>query len=369
MSTLINSSSTSLTSSAGASIISSPGLDQSKTGIKDIPSELITRCIVLAGNSHTSKLVNKEWRVFSYDSFDEIVNGYRQHPKLSLIVSQIMQTGGIQLTNREIAERTRRAVLDRAFAISLAVPDPAGIGLSRLLERVEAREDEILTRFFDGLISQIPGPARPIIVGNLTQRAAAIRIWMGDHHATLEGITQLRFSGLGLNALPPEIGLFVNLQQLELSYNQLNNLPAEIGQLVNLQTLNLCNNQLNNLPVAIGQLVNLRLLNLGHNQLNTLPDAIGQLVHLQWLHLGHNQLNTLPAAIGQLMRLGILNLSNNQLNNLPAEIGQLVNLHVLELSYNELDNLPAEIGQLVNLLRLYLLKNLYYLHMIHDYKI
>jgi len=161
MSTLINSSS----SSTVSSIISSPGLDQSKTGIKDVPPELITLSIVFAENPYTTKLVNKEWNNHSYNSFDEIVEGYKKHPK----VSQYMPVGDIQLTNREIVERTRRAVLDRAFALSLTIPDPAEVHLGTLLERVEqAREDKILTRFFDGLIPQIPEPARPVIEGDLT---------------------------------------------------------------------------------------------------------------------------------------------------------------------------------------------------------
>ena len=56
--------------------------------------------------------------------------------------------------------------------------------------------------------------------------------------------TSLDLSGLGLTALPPEIGQLANLAELNVSYNQLTTLPPEIGQLTDLTRLYLGGNPL-----------------------------------------------------------------------------------------------------------------------------
>jgi hypothetical protein len=171
------------------------------------------------------------------------------------------------------------------------------------------------------------------------------------------GATELNLSGMGLEALPPEIGDLANLQYLHLLSNQLTELPREIGNLTNLQFLSLVGNQLTNLPLEIGNLITLQHLSLSYNQLTELPPEIGNLTNLQTLFLDYNQLQIFPPEIGNLTNLRYLDLSNNQLISLPAEIGNLINLEELELTGNQLTTLPSEFRNLVNLCRLDLADN------------
>ncbi len=60
--------------------------------------------------------------------------------------------------------------------------------------------------------------------------------------------TRLVLSGLGLSALPPEIGQLTALTYLDVARNQLSALPPEIGQLTNLERLDLRENPKLGLP-------------------------------------------------------------------------------------------------------------------------
>jgi internalin A len=152
----------------------------------------------------------------------------------------------------------------------------------------------------------------------------------------------LDLSGMGLTALPPEIGQFTKLEQLRLNNNQLTALPPEIGQLTALTELWLNGNQFTALPPEIGQLTTLTELWLHYNQLTILPPEIGKLAALERLYLFQNRLTTLPAEIGQLTALKRLHLSDNQLAELPPQIGQLLALTELYLHSNAGLGLPAE---------------------------
>ncbi|TFI50791.1 TIR domain-containing protein [Mastigocladus laminosus UU774] len=183
------------------------------------------------------------------------------------------------------------------------------------------------------------------IVSTIGNKLSALPAEIG----LLNQLEELQIVDNRLASLPEEIGQLVNLQTLDLYRNQLSSLPEEIGQLVNLQTLDLYNNRLSSLPSEFGQLSKLQTLDLSSNQLSSLPREFGQLVNLQTLNLYNNRLTSLPGEIEQLVNLQILYLRSNQLNSLPKEIGQLVNLQVLDLNFNQLRSVPAEIVQLINL--------------------
>ena len=131
--------------------------------------------------------------------------------------------------------------------------------------------------------------------------------------AARTGAEDLDLDGLGLTALPPEIGQLKSLQRLFLSNNHLTVLPPEIGRLQDLYWLFVYENQLTALPPEIAQLAKLNDLSLRDNQLTALPPEIGQLQNLQELNLLGNQLTSLPAEIGQLQNLRVLKLSGNPL--------------------------------------------------------
>ncbi len=107
------------------------------------------------------------------------------------------------------------------------------------------------------------------------------------------GDTVLDLVGLGLTALPPEIGQLTKVTVLYLSNNRLSTLSPEIGQLTALTVLSLENNQLSTLPPEIGKLLKLKFLLLGHNALKELPEELRQL-KLTNLQLGGNELLGLP---------------------------------------------------------------------------
>ncbi|MBI5295752.1 MAG: leucine-rich repeat domain-containing protein [Chloroflexi bacterium] len=176
--------------------------------------------------------------------------------------------------------------------------------------------------------------------------------------AAESGSKRLKLSGLGLTALPLEIGQLQALTSLDLRKNQLTSLPPEIGQLQALITLDVSYNQLASLPPEIGQNQTLSSLDLSSNQFINLPPAIGQLQTLTWLDLSENQLTSLPPEIGQLQALNSLYLHKNQLTGLPPEIGQLRTLTLLVVYNNQLVCLPSEIGQLQSLTSLYINNNL-----------
>ena len=173
----------------------------------------------------------------------------------------------------------------------------------------------------------------------------------------LTALTGLRLQGNQLTTLPPEIGKLSALTGLYLQYNQLTTLPPEIGKLSALTELYLDRNQLTTLPPEIGKLTTLTRLDLEGNQLTTLPPEIGKLTALTELHLQDNQLTTLPPEIGKLTALTRLDLEGNQLTTLPPEIGKLTALTELHLQDNQLTTLPSEMLQLTELQRLFLHNN------------
>ncbi len=186
---------------------------------------------------------------------------------------------------------------------------------------------------------------RAIIVGTIGNQLSALPAEIG----LINQLEELQIVDNRLTSLPREFGQLVNLQRLDLHSNQLSSLPREFGQLVNLQRLDLHSNQLSSLPREFGQLVNLQMLYLHSNQLSSLPREFGQLVNLQMLYLRSNQLKSVPAEIVQLVNLQALDLNFNQLRSVPAEIVQLINLRMFDLNFNQLRSVPAEIVQLINL--------------------
>ncbi len=167
----------------------------------------------------------------------------------------------------------------------------------------------------------------------------------------------LDLSGLGLRALPPEIGQLTALTELELNRNQFTAVPPEIAQLAALTTLFLDGNQLTALPPEIGQLTALTLLSLTTNQLTAVPPEIGRLTALTEFYLDDNQFTAVPSEVGQLTALTRLWLSDNQFTELPPEIGWLTALAELSLFGNQLTALPPEIGRLTALAHLWLQDN------------
>jgi internalin A len=147
-------------------------------------------------------------------------------------------------------------------------------------------------------------------------------------------------------AILPELWQLKNLMYLKLNGNQLTSIPAELGKLTNLTTLYLEGNRLTSVPAELAQLSNLTILDLSDNRLTSVPAEFGQLTNLAELRLDFNQLTNIPAEFGQLTNLTELWLQRNQLMSVPAELSQLRKLEILDLSGNKLSELPLEMAGL-----------------------
>ncbi|MEN3942517.1 COR domain-containing protein [Prosthecobacter sp. SYSU 5D2] len=132
--------------------------------------------------------------------------------------------------------------------------------------------------------------------------------------------TVLNLGGLGLTALPPEIGQLTSLTELELSHNQLTSLPPEIGLLNSLRQLDLDNNQLSSLPPEIGLLTSLTWLFLSYNPLTRLPPELCRLRSLVSFFLECTELQELPLFLHDLKNLEMLILHGNAQLDLPDEV-------------------------------------------------
>lgn len=192
-------------------------------------------------------------------------------------------------------------------------------------------------------------------------------------------------TGFGdISCIPPEIGRFVNLEQLVLPGNVcLGGLPSEINQLNNLTEIHLkiwAEKKAEWLPKIISDMASIpslkRLFIDSIGSLN-IPSEIGLLVNLKELHIivSMDCISTkelvLPSEIGLMTSLTTLVIQGSGQGfmffedegggiydytgidfSLPLEIGQLENLTELVLDYLPMSKLPFEIGKLNNLRKL-----------------
>lgn len=180
----------------------------------------------------------------------------------------------------------------------------------------------------------------------------------------LPRLRELHLFRVGLGGpLPPEIGKLTELRELMLRYSALAGpIPAELGQLVKLQQLNMAQNDLSGpIPTELGNLVDLEYLGLWDNELTgDIPAELGNLSKLENLHIERNQLTgTIPASFGQLESLEWLWLNDNALTGaIPPTIGNVSGLERLYLHANDLSGaLPPEMGALTGLEQLWLGNN------------
>ena len=180
--------------------------------------------------------------------------------------------------------------------------------------------------------------------------------WLDRHPDKLQ-ITYLNLGYHSLIRLPPEIGLFTQIESLFLFGNHLESLPPEIGKLTQLKGLHLNGNQLKQLPPEIGRLKKLQVLQVDNNALEELPLEIDQCTMLEELSLAENKLKQLPP-IGNLSQLKNLTLHTNQLEKLPLEMISLSQLEKLNLQRNQFKVFPKVVCHLTGLEKLKINSNL-----------
>lgn len=164
-----------------------------------------------------------------------------------------------------------------------------------------------------------------------------------------DAVTELDLSDYNINYLPPEIGLFTNLEKLWLQKNNLSSIPNSIGELKKLTHLSLEHNDLDELPEEFWQLSGLEKLWLSHNRLDFLDADLGNLVNLQWLICDGNPIYQIPGTVGKLSELEEFWLQSTELRSLPESITSLSGLKKLMLRGNPLEQMPVALHDLVSL--------------------
>lgn len=185
------------------------------------------------------------------------------------------------------------------------------------------------------LTSRLPMPASAEDAFQKAERRIA--------KALRTGTTDLNLNGLGLEALPEQLGKLTHLKLLHLSDNQLASLPEWLAGLTQLQKLYISSNELTSLPDWLGGLPHLQELALAGNQLTALPEWLEGLDRLQELYLSFNQLTSLPDWLGKLTQLRELDLTFNRLTTLPDWLGRLAQLQKLYLHDNPGLGIPPEV--------------------------
>jgi hypothetical protein len=117
-----------------------------------------------------------------------------------------------------------------------------------------------------------------------------------------EAAFQATWAECGLRRVPPQIGLFVNLEALHLDKNFLTVLSPELVQLRKLTKLVVSDNQLVELPDDPEFWAQMRNLYVNNNQLTKLPEALIYATNLQRLYAENNPLDPSNAPLIHTLR-------------------------------------------------------------------
>lgn len=174
------------------------------------------------------------------------------------------------------------------------------------------------------------------------------------------GVTHVSDRGLGLHALPPEIGELRDLQHLTLTECGIEALPDALWSLTGLRSLNLFDNAIREISPEIGRLTRLEKLVFGTNDLRAIPAELAALSALTELNLANNPRLDWAQAMPIVCRIEGLervSLYQNPIAGLSEEIGRLTRLRVLHAFGCELRAVPASLAGLSELRELDLRAN------------
>jgi hypothetical protein len=105
-----------------------------------------------------------------------------------------------------------------------------------------------------------------------------------DNNGAVKDVKTIELEEVILNALPPEIERFENLEVLKIAATGLSSVPKELGNLPNLKVLDLSGNDLQSIPGELRNLPSLTFLDLRDNsELKEIPtelEELGIVVHL-----------------------------------------------------------------------------------------
>jgi len=171
--------------------------------------------------------------------------------------------------------------------------------------------------------------------------SAPVDTWygVGAAYGSVYGLTLIN-NGLS-GAIPPDIGVFTQMQGLYLSNNELTSIPPEIANCTHLGWCDLSHNSFSGpIPPEVFMIGNIIDLDLSHNEFSgQIPVEIGTPTSVIWLDLSHNQFSgSIPGEIENLTStLQSLYLNDNQLTgSVPVELNSMVMLSDINFSNNQL---------------------------------
>lgn len=133
----------------------------------------------------------------------------------------------------------------------------------------------------------------------------------------------------------PDPRFLTSCKTLLLSHNQLSAIPAEISLLTNLENLDLSSNTLSSesLPASFFSLFHLKSLNLSSNNLTSLQH-FHRFCNLERLNVSHNAITEIPQDFANLQKLSIFIVNKNQIKSLPKTIVLMNSLEKIVLFDN-----------------------------------
>ena len=222
------------------------------TNIEDLPDFVLAHILRITEQS-TCAQVSKQWRNIQRENFRSLWNEYRHNPK----IQRFMPTMDCPETGTDYSKILCQTVANvRNYYRKFSNVQPDRFLRTNLIETRDLEEliseadDKNLVTLWNHLPPEIiqqladltPYPAN----ATNTEKASAIRNGISSYRESildvLSHVTKLSLISKNLSALPPEIELFVNLQELDLRNNQLTTMPPEIGHLVNLRWIDLDRN-------------------------------------------------------------------------------------------------------------------------------
>jgi Leucine-rich repeat (LRR) protein len=235
---------------------------------------------------------------------------------------------------------------------------------------------------------------------NVRRGVAHVLNYLGRYLAA-ETSKVLDFSGLGLDALPPDcttisfhtlilarnsipelsavVSKLPTLTRLDVSSNPMSVFPSILKKASRLKTvalddisfqelppwipqvrvseLSFCGNSLSVLPKELPSMATLTTLRLSRNAIEEIPPVLLECAQLEHLFVDANRIKALPENIHALRNLQTIDVSRNSLDALPASLYTMMSLTSISISHNKFRAIPAAIGDLKNLEHINIVSN------------
>lgn len=206
-------------------------------------------------------------------------------------------------------------------------PKVAGTDKEKLITFLKGKglSDEDIKEAFKR-VSAEPQPAAPTPLDLVTSPTKPVNVQI------LNSTVQQSHSNLSTF---PDPRFLTSCKTLLLSHNQLSAIPAEINLLTNLENLDLSSNTLTSegLPLPFFSLFHLKSLNLSFNNLKSL-EHFHRLSNLERLNVSHNAITEIPQDFVNLQKLSIFIVNKNQIKTLPKAIVLMNSLEKIVLFDN-----------------------------------